>query len=315
MREKVFPILGLLAAIGLAYLSFDWAVGALIHGRRVVQVPDLSAKSVQDALNMLGPLDLGLVKEDEKFDKRFPAGAIVHQTPRPGMQVRTGRIIRVILSQGGEMLFVPDLLKQPVRLAQTSLQNLGLSIGEVERKHSLKFEKDTIMMTDPAPGAIVTKNGLVNLIVSAGQPPSDIELVPDFVGDNVLKAKVWAEAHQIPVSIKEEVNISRGDAEVLVQSPPGDTALQAGINLTLVVNKLSESSSGPADGVRIYYEVPQGAMDREVRVNVIDEAGEREVFRRSQAPGSKVDIRVQPKGSARARILVNGVVVQEQPLQ
>ena len=47
----------------------------------------------------------------------------------------------------------------------------------------------------------------------------------------------------------------------------------------------------------------------------MDETGEREVFRRSQVPGSKVDIRVQPKGHARARIFSNGVMVEEQPLQ
>ena len=48
---------------------------------------------------------------------------------------------------------------------------------------------------------------------------------------------------------------------------------------------------------------------------MLDETGVREVFRRSQPPGSKVDIRVLPKGRARARIFVNGVMVEEQPLQ
>ena len=61
--------------------------------------------------------------------------------------------------------------------------------------------------------------------------------------------------------------------------------------------------------------MPQGASDRDIRVSVIDETGEREVFRRSQAPGSKVELHVQPKGHARARIFVNGVMVEEQPLQ
>lgn len=317
MKSKILPLVALAVALTAAYFAFDWAMGAVIHSRKVVQVPDLSTKSVPEALNLLAPLHLGLVKEDEQFDKRFPAGAILHQTPRAGMPVREGRIIRVILSQGGETLFVPDLASQPLRNAQTTLQNMGLSIGEIERKPSLKFAKETVMTTDPAPGSIITKNGLVSLVVSDGPPPSDVTLIPDFTSENVAKARAWAEQNQIQVSVKEESNISRAEGEVLLQSPIGDSPLVPGMILTLVVNHAMNPADGssPEQGVRVYYEVPQGASDRDVRVNLVDETGEREVYRKSQSPGSKIDIRVQPKGRARARILVNGVVVQEQALQ
>jgi beta-lactam-binding protein with PASTA domain len=305
-------ILGLLVVVG--YMAFDWAMGAVIHSRKVVQVPDLSSKAVNDALNVLSSLGLGLEKEGEQFDKRFPAGAIVHQTPAPGMPVREGRIIRVTLSQGGETLFVPNLIGQPLRNTQTALQNLGLSVGEIERRPSLKFEKDQVVTTDPPAGAIISKNGLVNLVLSEGPPAADVVLLPDFVGENVSKAKDWAGSHQMSVSLREEADISKADAEVLMQSPTGDSPTHPGDTLTLVVNRPG-APAPEGQGVRIYYEVPQGASDRDIRVSVIDESGEREVFRKSQPPGSKVDIRVQPKGHARSRIFVNGVMVEEHSLQ
>ncbi len=315
MKEKVLPSLALLAALTVGYLSFDWAVGAIIHSRKVVAVPDLSAKSVHDALNLLAPLGLGLEKDGEQFDKRFPAGAIVHQTPSAGMQVREGRIIRVTLSQGGETLFVPNLVSQPLRNAQTTLQNMGLSIGEVEHRPSLKFNKDLVMTTDPPSGAIISKNGLVNLVISDGPPGSDVLLMPDFLGGSVNSAKAWADEHLISVSIKEETDISKAEGEVLMQSPSADVPVRPTDLLTLVVNRPGFSNPDAGEGVRIYYEIPQGASDRDVRITILDEAGEREVFRHSQAPGSKVDIRVQPKGHARARIFVNGVVVEEKTLR
>ena len=74
MIKKLLPYLFFGAAVAGAYLSFDWAIGAAIHNRKVVVVPDLSAKSVNEALNQLGPLGLGLEKEGEQFDKHFPAG-------------------------------------------------------------------------------------------------------------------------------------------------------------------------------------------------------------------------------------------------
>jgi len=315
MVKKLGPyVLFVLMGI-IAYLCFDWAVGAAIHNRKVVLVPDLSAKSVNDALNLLAPLGLGLEKEGEQFDKRFPAGAIVRQTPPAGMPVREGRIIRVTVSQGGETLFVPNLVGQPMRNTQTSLQNLGLSVGEIEHRPSLKFDKDTVMATDPPAAAIIAKNGLVNLILSDGPPAADVLLVPDFVGENMSKAKDWTASHQMSVSVREEADISKTEGEILMQSPTGDTPIRPGDTLTLVVNRPGASSTGDGQGQRIYYEVPQGANDRDIRVSVIDETGEREIFRQSQAPGSKVDIRVQPKGHARARIFVNGVMVEERPLQ
>src|SRR5437870_3681250 len=146
-RRWLFALLFLLVA-GLMYVSFEWAVDAIIHSRKVVMVPDLTGKPVTEALNLLGPLKLGITKESEQFDKRFPAGTIVRQVPPSGMMVREGRLVRITVSQGGETLFVPELVGQPLRQAQTSLQNVGLSVGEIDRRPSMRFEKDFVMSTD-----------------------------------------------------------------------------------------------------------------------------------------------------------------------
>jgi serine/threonine-protein kinase len=313
MLKKLLPFVFFGLLIVAAYLSFDWAIGAVIHSRKVVLVPDLSGKSVNDALNILGPLGLGLEKEGEQFDKRFPAGTIVQQTPVAAMSVREGRIVRVTVSQGGETLFVPNLVGQPMRNTQTSLQNLGLNVGEIDHRPSLKFEKDQVMATDPPAGATVVKNGLVNLVLSDGPPAADVVLMPDFTGRSLDKAKEWAAEHQMPVSMREDSDISRPNEEILTQSPVGDSPIRAGDTLTLVVN--NPGANNPTQGPRIYYEVPQGSSDRDIRITVMDETGEKEVFRHSQTPGSKVELHVQPKGHARARIFVNGVMVEEQPLQ
>jgi len=311
--KKFLPYLALGAIAVALYLSFNWAVGAAIHSRRVVMVPDLSSKSVGEALEIVSQQQLGLEKEGEQYDKLHPAGTIVHQTPPPGMMVREGRIIRVTLSQGGETLFVPNLIGQPMRNAQTALQNVGLSIGEVEHRPSLRYDKDQVMTTDPAGGAIIAKNGLVNLILSDGPPGADVLLTPDFVGRSLPTAQSWAAAHQITASIREEADISKPDGEVLMQSPTADSPIRLGDALTLVVNQ--SSGAATEQGSLVHYEVPQGSSDRDVRIVVIDETGEREVYRKAQAPGSKIDIHVQPKGHARARIFVNGVMAEEQPLQ
>jgi len=301
----LLPVLVLL----LAYVSFRWAVGAVIHSRTVVRVPDLNGKSVSDALNLLSPARLGLLKEGEQFDKRFPAGTILRQNPSAGMRVREGHVIKIALSQGGETLFVPDLTGQPFRNAQTALQNAGLGVGEMDARPSLRFEKDQVMSTDPPGGAVVGKNALVSIILSEGPPGSDVLLAPDFAGKTVAEAKSWGIRNQIPIAVREEADITKRVGEILMQAPVVDSPLRLGDALTVVAN------TAVASGPRVRYEVPQGASDRDVRILVVDETGEREVYRKAQAPGSRIDVPVSVKGRARARILVNGIQVEEQDLQ
>jgi serine/threonine-protein kinase len=309
--RRVVPAALIAGALGLAYLSFDWAIGGLIHNRQTVMVPEVVGKSVTEALTLVSQVRLALIKDGEQYDKRYPAGTIVHQGPPAGMMVREGRVIRIILSQGGETLFVPELLSQPLRNAQTALQNAGLGIGEIEHRPSLRYDKDQVMSTDPPAGSIVSKNTLVNVVVSEGPPSADVLLTPDFAGKHLTDVKSWASAHQVTVSIREESDINKSPQEVLMQAPTADSPLHPGDTLTVVIAATNVSAEGP----HVHYEVPQGASDRDIRIMVIDQEGEREVFRQSQAPGTKIDFPVKVNGHARARVLVNGIMVEEQSLQ
>ena len=309
--HRWLPLLLLILAIILGYLTFKWAIGAAIHSRPVVMVPDLNGKSVADALTLLSQSHLGLTKEGEQYDKRFPAGTIVRQNPSAGMMVREGHLIKITLSQGGETLFVPDLAGQPFRNAQTTLQNTGLGVGEVEHRPSLRYEKDMVMATDPPSSAVVNKNALVNIVLSDGPPGADVLLAPEFVGKTLAEVKQWGGAHQVPVAVREESDISKAAGEILMQSPVVDSPLRPGDTLTVVANTGVASPTGP----HVHYEVPQGASDRDIRIMVIDESGEREVYRKAEAPGRRIDFPVTVKGRARARIMVNGIMVEEQDLQ
>jgi len=311
-RFLPYALVAVIVVVG--YMSFDWAMGALIHNRKVIMVPDLIGKSVGEAVSITSPLGLGIVKESEQFDKSFPAGTVLRQNPLKGMNVRSGRIIKITVSQGGETLFVPDLIGQPLRNAQTLLQNSGLSMGEIEHKPSLRFEKDQVMTTDPGPKAMISKGGLVGLIISDGPPASDVVLTPDFSGKVLPEAKRWAASQNVTVTVREENNVSKAPGEILEQLPTPDSPIHSGDTLTLVVNS-GDMNQTPSDSKRIFYLVPTGGNDRDVRILMTDEAGEHEVFRKTQSPGTQLNLLVQPKGHAKARVFLNGIMAEEQDLQ
>jgi len=311
--KKILSLVAIpLVLVGM-YLTFDWAIGILVHNRKVVVVPNLVGKNVPEALAITSALGLSIQKEGELFDKSAPPGTIVRQNPPQEMSVREGRTVRVFVSQGGEAFYVPNIIGQPLRNAQTILQNAGLNIGEMERKPSLRFERDGVISCDPPVESIISKGALINLVVSEGPPGADVQLVPDFIGRQINEARRWAASQQISVSVREENNLTRGSGEVLQQLPVADSLFKPGDTLTLVVS--TGGMEGGSSGRRIVYEVPVGTSDTDIRVLMLDERGETEVFRKTQSPGSRVEVTVQPQGRARARIFRNGVMVEEQELQ
>jgi serine/threonine-protein kinase len=310
MKRRLIIFLAMIAGLVLMYYSFEWAMGGVIHSRSTVPVPDLTGKNVSSALAQLSRSHLGLMKEGEQFDQRFPTGVIIRQNPPGGMLVREGRIIKITLSQGGETQYVPDLLGQPLRDAQTALQNAGLSIGDIERRPSLKFAKEQIITTDPPANAVIAKSGLVNLTVSDGPPASDVQLAPDFIGKPAEEAQRWAEKHHLNVTVQNGMDALKGSGVVLSQVPEPDTAMSPANGFIIVIN-----SAGSQEGGHVHFQVPEGNEERDIKVVVIDETGEREVFRHAQAPGSVIDFSVNAKGHARARVFVNGILAAEQNIQ
>ncbi len=149
---------GVILGLVIFYVLFNWTMSAVIHSRKEVAVPDLKGKSIDAALSMVSPLNLGLKKEDEEFDQNVPAGTIIRQHPFPGMTVREGKIVKVTVSQGGKVTFVPDLSEQPVRTAEIAIRSSGLSLGEETFRFSVAVEKGHVVSQDPPAGNIAGKD-------------------------------------------------------------------------------------------------------------------------------------------------------------
>jgi beta-lactam-binding protein with PASTA domain len=153
----------------------------------------------------------------------------------------------------------------------------------------------------------------VNLVVSDGLPPENVKLLPDFQGKPADEARRWAEANGVRVTVDTLNAPGFAPGAVIRQTPDPDTDLSAMDMLTLHV---AGEGSAPAAVTRTFtYEVPQGGGDRQVRIMLLDESGEQEVFNGLKAPGSKLTLPVAPQGRARVRIFMNGILVEERELQ
>jgi beta-lactam-binding protein with PASTA domain len=316
-RRQTPSVLVMTCLFGIAVLSsllaIHWAVAGFLHSRQIVVVPDLTGKTLEQALDILSPLKLALAKEAVQVDETLPPGAILRHSPPAGLRVREGKSVRVTLSSGGQVVFSPDVIAVTLTEAQNRLRAAGLALGAVSQLYSLQHESGKVMDQTPAASTVVRPNAMVDLVVSRGPPPEGVVLMPDFINRPSVSAKRWADEQKISPEIKEELTSVFLPGVVIRQWPTADSAVTEKTPVVFVVS-LSSSTETQA-GTTVRYQLPTGSDSANVRVVVRDDGGEREVYSALQSPGSLVEVPVAPQGTAWARIFVNGVLVEERPIK
>lgn len=314
--KKKFLQAAVLGALGVVflYLLFDWSVGAVVHARKTVLVPDLKGATLADAIAQVSALNLGIRKEGEEFNQGVPAGTIVRQNPPAGMPVRENKIVRVTLSQGGQMLSVPSVTGQSVRSAAVALRSAGFTLGEETQRYSAVVPRDYVIEQDPPGAATVGKDDvMVNLVISRGLPPPGVCLAPSFIGKPAADAEQWARQNNMGIAVKPDPSNTGAPGAIFRQEPAPDADC-AGVS-ELVVYVAGGAGPSAAAGGRVFmYEIPQGGSSRSLRLVLRDDEGETEVFKGVREPGTKLSVPVSPHGRARMRIFVNNILVEEREL-
>ncbi|MFC1501024.1 PASTA domain-containing protein [Elusimicrobiota bacterium] len=239
-KKKARIIFAVVVLAIFSYLLFIWTMAAIVRSKNEVIVPDIKGKSVYEALSLVSEQNMGLKKHGEEFDDSLPAGVVIKQSPPSGLKVKEGKIVKVVISQGGESVFVPDLIEQEGRASSILIRSSGLILGEENSKYSVVYKKGTIISQDPPPGTIVDRDSMVNILVSAGKPPSNIKLMPKWVGKNIAQVSVWADDNNFELLVKKE-NIS--DAvmgEVLSQDPEPDSNLKNRKIIKVIISGIEE---------------------------------------------------------------------------
>lgn len=313
--RKVWIVAGVIVLffLVLIFISIDWVFGALVHTRKEVLVPDITKKPVTAALNALAANNLALKQAGVEFAKDVPSGSVLRQLPEAGTTVREGRVIRVWVSQGDEMAFVPNVVGSDLRAAQLAIRQAGLVVNQVENAYSLTHEKGLIISQSLTADAMVEKGQSIDLVISNGEPPASVILVPNFKNKKLAEATLWASAQNIDLIIKEDEDSPFPNGTIAQQMPEGDSQISPGSSLEVTVSRREVQEDEKV--YHLHYEMPQGKKSSRVRVLLIDDLGEREMMNDIQQPGSKIDLELPYAGKATVRISVDGVLVREREIQ
>ena len=176
-----YTLLGLILIL-VMMVSAVTAMRFAIHGRELM-VPKFVGMKQADAERNAGDRGLLLKADDRFFSVAVPEGAVISQSPQPGVRVRRGSDVRVAISLGAPKTEVPNVLGQSVRAAQINIQRRGLDIGETATVAQPGLEESQVLAQSPPPNAPAS-SPRVNLLV-ADNSAQQIFVMPDLVNRQV----------------------------------------------------------------------------------------------------------------------------------
>ncbi len=269
--------LALALFLGVIFLSGYYVYNQTLKGEKYVVVPKITDMHVMDAQKKLFDVGLELGPYSPVPHETVQKYYVISQRPEPGKVVRAGRKIYPIVSAGPPKSKVPDLRGKTLEEAQRIIENDGIfKIGNIAR---LRYNAppETIIAQDPAPNTESTPGAFINFLVCKG------ELVDTIIMPNII-GKTISEAEQIlkQYELKPVPNIiDSPDAVpdiILDQNPPPDTPAMKG---QTVVYTIKTSGTIPLPDARyqaeVVYVLQEDWATKEVRVELIDRLGNREV--------------------------------------
>lgn len=223
---------GAVAAVLVAGINF-LVLPSLVHSNKVVEVPDLRGASPEAAADLLRPLDLEVVVQRTSPHAKFAAGLITDQVPAPQSGIRTGRIVKVVVSAGPATTPLADLVGASERQAGITLQRDSFRLGRVARARQAGLAEPEVLAQSPQAGTRLLKGAVIDLVV-AEPGPRQTYLMPDLRGVQLERAQRAIEKAGLVLGRVETERNGGPDGSVLEQRPRAGMRVAKGDQVELV---------------------------------------------------------------------------------
>jgi serine/threonine-protein kinase len=277
-----FNLLLLLSLGVLAWYLTSMVMKIMIPPGEVV-VPDLVGKTLEEAERLGRKAKFEVVENETKHQVNFPAGTIYMQVDQKGMKVREGHKIPVGISLGPLTVVVPGVTEMTLEKAKKELDKVGLRLGQTTYRYESYIAKGNVVEQEPAAGERRPKGGPINLVVSKGEEPTP---------------EPTAEPTPEPTPEPIEETPGGGDAPPDENPPPVTPAEPVSRTRSYSVPELP-------------YVVPRDGRPHRIRIDVVDDDGQRTEYDALHEPGESVQASVTVTGKATIRLYDNDTIKGE----
>jgi eukaryotic-like serine/threonine-protein kinase len=201
-------------------------------------VPSLAGQSQEEAEQALR--DAGFQPEAERqYSDDVERGQVIATEPPAGTVIERGTTVTLLVSRGPERVTVPDLTGETEDDARSTLEGLGLRVGDVTREESSEAP-GTVLEQSPAADEEVDKGSAVDLTVAQATA------IPDVVDLTEEEAQTELEDAGFEVGVRDqEITDPAQEGVVLEQSPAAGEERRQGSRVTIVVGRVAAATPTP----------------------------------------------------------------------
>jgi serine/threonine-protein kinase len=137
-------------------------------GTEKVNVPDIIGMTEADGKEALDEANLK-VKTVREYNNDYEAGIIYDVSPAVDTELDVNTEITIYISEGSNIVEVPDLVGTTETEAQNAIINAGLTLGQVTTEASNTYDQGIVSSQSITAGQEVEMNTVINIVVSEGK--------------------------------------------------------------------------------------------------------------------------------------------------
>jgi beta-lactam-binding protein with PASTA domain len=289
----------------------------LLPSSSAVTLPSFIGQTLTDANAEIERLKLTSAVVEHTTSDRYPKDVVIMQRPDAGEQVRQGRQVSFVISDGIVARLMPDLRYQSMREVQLDLSRAHLQLGKVSYARSDLIPEGHVISQNPAPLISVHEGDTVSLLVSRGSRLDVI--VPHFVGLSIDQARDLAAKSGLKLGQIVWTPLGKNGPRhgiVARQMPPPNSRIASFDPVSLQVSAGPNESGYILRQVHVLVSVPepdniQNGEQLDVRLSLTDATGRYDLYHGFAEPGQKLDFTVTAIGTALLDMWVNNTLVGE----
>jgi beta-lactam-binding protein with PASTA domain len=288
----------------------------LIPSSTTVTLPSFVGQTLTDANAEVDRLKLSSAVVDHAISDRYPKDVVIQQRPEAGDQVRQGRQVSFVVSDGIVARLMPDLRYQSMREVQLDLARARLVLGKVTNAKSDVIPEGHVISQSPAPLVSMHEGDTVALVVSQGGQPN--LRVPEFVGLTIDRARAVAAGSGIKLGQIVWTPLGRSGPPhgmVARQLPAPNSKIASYDPVSLQVSAGPNESGYIVHQTHVLVSVPEpqdaDSSQLDVRLSLTDATGQYDLYHAFAEPGQKLDFTVTAIGTSVLDMYVNEALVGE----
>lgn len=210
-----------------------------VHFEKDVAVPSVARLEFSDAQKLLEKSGLTWSVK-YRFEPNHPKNVVLNQSPEPGAIVKSGRIVRLILSQNELMVTVPSVKLTTLRDASFTLESIDLKIGNITHQPSVEIPAGVVIDQSAAYNSKIRSGSRIDLIVSLGNTLTEAR-VPYLISKTLLEAKTMIVESGLSLGkVTKKYHVDLLPGTIIAQSLDSSQVVAPQTTIDLVVSSIDK---------------------------------------------------------------------------